>query len=129
MTTITNLVVALMIVTTGEEQVLAVPVQEISHEGGVYQSYSFEKETLWRKVNQTNFVFSAMINTPIPGVCHAPHCWAEISCDIDDLFGRPIAWFGVYAGENAYCEKHKDTVADEKSHRVSTDFMWVREDQ
>lgn len=114
MTTITNLVVALMIVTTGEEQVQAVPVQEIPHEGGVYQSYSFVKETLWRKVNQTNFVFSAMINTPIQDVCHAPHCCAEISCDINDLFGRPVVWFGVYAGENAYCEKHKYTKDDKK---------------
>lgn len=133
MTTITNLVVALMIVTTGEEQVLAVPVQEIPHEGGVYQSYSFEKETLWRKVNQTNFVFSAMINTPIQGVCHASHCWTEISCDIDDLFGRPIAWFGVHAGENVYCEKHKDTTDDRKTlvqiieEDPSCRFTWVRD--
>ena len=142
MTTITNLVVALMIVTTGEEQVRAVPVREIPHEGGVYETYSFERETLWRKVNQTNFVFSAMINTPIPGVCHAPNCWAEISCDIDALFGRPIAWFGVHAGANAYCEKHKDTMDDEELIRKREDpscrstwvgdrdgFIWVRGDQ
>lgn len=134
MTTITNMVVALMIVTTGEEQVLAMPVTEIPHEGGSYLSYTFERETLWRKVNQTNFVFSAMINTPIRGVCHAPDCWAEISCDIDDLFGRPIAWFGVHAGENAYCEKHKDTKDDAKTllqireEDPSCRSTWVRRD-
>lgn len=133
MTTITNLVVALMIVTTGEEQVRAVPVREIPHEGGVYETYSFERETLWRKVNQTNFVFSAMIHTPIQSVCHAPDCWAVISCDVDDLFGRPIAWFGVHAGENAYCEKHKDTKDDGKTlvqiieEDPSRRFTWVRD--
>lgn len=142
MTTITNLVVALMIVTTGEEQVRAVPVREIPHDCGVYEAFTGERETLWRKVNQTNFVFSTMIDTPIRGVCHAPDCRAEISCDIDDLFGRPITWFGVHAGENGYCEKHKDTKDDVEPHllknrRSSTrrpiwdriGSTWVRRDQ
>ena len=139
MTTITNLVVALMIVTTGEEQVLAVPVREIPHEGGVYESFTFECETLWRKVNQTNFVFSAMIDTPIRGVCHKPTCCAEISFDIDYLFGRPVAWFGVYTDANTYCEKHKDTMYDKesllkredpscRSTWVRNDSTWVRRD-
>ena len=130
MTTITNLVVALMIVTTGEEQVRAVPVREIPHEGGVYESFTFERETLWRKVNQTNFVFSAMIDTPIRGMCHKPTCYAEISFDIDYFFGRPVAWFGVYTDANTYCEKHKDTMDDEESllKRDSSCSTWVRND-
>ena len=58
MTVITNLVVALMIVTSGEEPVQA---RELLKSDGFLQSYG-KQETLYRKTTKTNFVYSADVN-------------------------------------------------------------------
>lgn len=127
MTTITNMVVALMIVTTGEEPVLAYPEIEIKKPapyGGlvmpcaddyiskalfdtVVVGPSNERETLYRKTCKTNFVYSAKIDTPICVMCPAPLCQRERKFTVEDLFGCQVQSFWVHCDANLYCEEHK----------------------
>ena len=106
MTTITNLVVALMIVTSGEEPVKAMPIQKTIENEWTVQTFG-TSETLYRKTCKTNFVYSAKINTPICVMCPAPLCQSERKFTIEDLFGCQVQSFWVHCDANPYCEKHK----------------------
>lgn len=120
MTVITNMVVALMIVTQGEEPVKAIPYTEppkIS-DGGIMLCNDWESylnkfawgdpETLYRKTCKTNFVYSADIDVgKIHGPCKKFGCDGMKQYTIDELFKCPI--FGIYFETpiEQYCEKHK----------------------
>lgn len=120
MTVITNLVVALMIVTQGEEPVKAIPYSESPNimDGGMMlcsdsQSYLNKwawgnPETLYRKTCETNFVYSTTI--PIGALrcqCEAFGCGGMHNCTFDELLGRRISSIFIEHDSPAYCEKHK----------------------
>lgn len=120
MTVITNMVVALMIVTQGEEPVKAIPYTEppkIS-DGGMMlcndmQSYLNkcawgDPETLYRKTCKTNFVFSANVDAGyIKGPCKKLGCDGIKQYTIDELFKCPIRGIYFETPIEQYCEKHK----------------------
>lgn len=118
MSIVTNIVVALMIVTHGEEPVKAIPYTEppkIS-DGGImlcndWQSYLNKSawgdpETLYRKTCRTNFVYSAKVMTPISSYCQSPGCDKLHYYTANELFMCPIA--GIYFETEipSYCEDH-----------------------
>ena len=104
MTVITNLVVALMIVTSGEEPVQA---RELLKSDGFLQSYG-KQETLYRKTTKTNFVYSADVNLygfRIP--CKfKPYCNGFHYFTIDELFGKSIYSIYFNYDEPIYCKEH-----------------------
>ena len=121
MTVITNIVVALMIVTQSEEPVKAIPLRdpipiiapEIMLTHAVEQQYiknlpSGDPETLYRKVCKTNFVYSTTI--PIRALrcqCEEFGCGGMHNCTFDELLGRRIRSISIEHDSQAYCEKHK----------------------
>lgn len=120
MTVITNMVVALMIVTQGEEPVKAIPYTEppkISDGSIMYcndlQSYLNkcawgDPETLYRKTCKTNFVYSADVNiSPVKGPCEMPGCDGVHQYTIDELFKCPIRGIYFETSIRQLCEKHK----------------------
>ena len=120
MTVITNIVVALMIVTQGEEPVKAIPYTEppkIS-DGGIMlcndlQSYLNkcawgDPETLYRKTCKTNFVYSTTIQTGRIGTVKCRHrpCGLFHAYQPCDLFGRDIEYIG-FRVDDWYCPRHQ----------------------
>lgn len=120
MTVITNIVVALMIVTQGEEPVKAIPYTEppkIS-DGGIMlcndlQSYLNkcawgDPETLYRKTCKTNFVYSTTIRTERIGTVKCRHrpCGLFHAYQPCDLFGCDIEYIG-FRVDDWYCPGHQ----------------------
>jgi len=120
MSVITNIVVALMIVTQGEEPVKAIPYTEppkIS-DGGIMlcndlQSYLNkcawgDPETLYRKTCKTNFVYSTTIQTGRIGTVKCRHrpCGLFHAYQPCDLFGRDIEYIG-FRVDDWYCPRHQ----------------------
>lgn len=111
MTTITNLVVALMIVTSGEEEVKArvATEQDNTSESAWVMSVVGPVETLYRKTCKTNFVYSA----GIPFECirawckHEPYCNKVKYFTIEELFGRRVELFGVEWDGPILCKDHE----------------------
>lgn len=107
MTTITNLVVALMIVTSGEEPVEAMPIQKTIENEWIVQSFG-TSETLYRKTCKTNFVYSTDINVDlIRTSCNLDWCMNEHRFTAEELFGKRIQHIFFYYDDPIYCEKHK----------------------
>lgn len=90
MTTITNLVVALMIVTQGEAPVKSCAriTDDAAH--GIWWD---KIETLWRKTTETNFVYSATIHTPLRYPCDVRGCSGHHDYTAAELFGCPVVEF------------------------------------
>lgn len=120
MTVITNIVVALMIVTQSEEPVKAIPYTEppkIS-DGGIMlcndlQSYLNkcawgDPETLYRKTCKTNFVYSTTIQTGRIGPVKCRHrpCGLFHAYQPCDLFGCDIEHIG-FRVDDWYCPRHQ----------------------
>lgn len=113
MTTITNLVVALMIVTSGEEPVRAIPYTPETRICGVDTQYlnpiaAGAPETLYRKTCKTNFVYSSTIHVDhIQARCkYQPYCHDLHTFTIEELFGCPVYQFFVEYDGPIYCDKH-----------------------
>lgn len=110
MTTITKLVVALMIVTSGEEKVKARVIDETLQppESVWVVNVSGPVETLYRKTCKTNYVYSADISVEcVSAFCHAPDCNNRKSFTIDELFGRRVMTFGVLWDDPIFCKEHE----------------------
>lgn len=126
MTVITNMVVALMIVTQGEEPVRAYPEIEVKRpesqylvpvgnhvSDSIFNSIvvvgpSDNVETLYRKTCKTNFVFSANVDVGcIKGPCKKLGCNEIKQYTIDELFKCPIRGIYFETPIDQYCEKHK----------------------
>ncbi len=126
MTVITNIVVALMIVTQGEEPVRAYPEIEVKRpespycvpvgnhvSDSIFNSIvlvrpSDNVETLYRKTCKTNFVYSADVNiSPVKGSCEMPGCDGVHQYTIDELFKCPIRGIYFETSIRYLCEKHK----------------------
>lgn len=126
MTVITNMVVALMIVTQGEEPVRAYPEIEVKRpelqycvpvgnhvSDSIFNSIvlvrpSDNVETLYRKTCKTNFVYSTTIpHRAMRCQCHYDGCSEMHTCTIDELFGRTVRAFAIEHDDPAYCERHK----------------------
>ena len=117
MTVITNIVVALMIVTQGEEPVQARPVE---WQWGSYMlcsstntfAYPYPTdgaiETLYRKTCKTNFVYSTTIQTGRIGTVKCRHrpCGLFHAYQPCDLFGRDIEYIG-FRVDDWYCPRHQ----------------------
>ena len=107
MTVITNLVVALMIVTSGEEPVQAKVVQHGDDGVWCWQNYG-DTETLYRKTTKTNFVYSADVNLygfRVP-CTFKPYCNGFHYFTIDELFGKSISSIYFNYDEPIYCKEH-----------------------
>ena len=126
MTVITNMVVALMIVTQGEEAVRAYPEIEVKRpesqycvpvgnhvSDSIFNSIvlvrpSDNVETLYRKTCKTNFVFSANVDVEhIKGSCKKLECYGIKQYTIDEFFKCPIRGIYFETPIEQYCEKHK----------------------
>ena len=107
MTVITNLVVALMIVTSGEEPVQAKAVQRGCDGVWSWNTYG-DTETLYRKTTKTNFVYSADVNLDrfrIP--CKfKPYCNGFHNFTIEELFGKSVYSIYFHYDDPIYCEEH-----------------------
>ena len=112
MTVITNLVVALMIVTSGDEPVKARVIHEPSQSPDsvwVVSEVGGPVETLYRKTCKTNYVYSADISVEcVSAFCHAPCCNNRKRFTIDELFGRRVMTFGVLWDDPIFCKKHEE---------------------
>lgn len=107
MTTITNLVVALMIVTSGEEPVKAMPIQTSCDDVWMVQSHG-QIETLYRKTCKTNFVYSANIAADSIRVpCKIDWCMEEHRFTSEELFGKHVQSISFYYDDPIYCETHR----------------------
>ena len=103
MTTITNLVVALMIVTSGEEKVKARVVNDSPPENEWIVSVCGPVETLYRKTCTTNFIYSADIHIErLSAWCHAPECNKRKQFTAEDVFGCDVETFGPI-----FCKEHE----------------------
>ena len=109
MTTITNLVVALMIVTSGEEKVKARVIDETPlPPESVFVNVGGPVETLYRKTCKTNYVYSADIPVEyVSAFCNAPYCNNRKSFTIDEIFGRRVMTFGVLWDDPIFCKEHE----------------------
>ena len=111
MTTITNLVVALMIVTSGEEEVKArvATEQDNTSEYAWVMSVVGPVETLYRKTCKTNFVYSAEV--PVESIrawCqHDPYCNKIKHFKIEEIFGRRVMKFGIEWDGPILCKDHE----------------------
>ena len=117
MTVITNLVVALMIVSSGEEPVQAMPVIDSGQDNGWSMNVIGGLETLYRKTTKTNFVYSAGIKTEwLERSCHHPGCDRRNPLSPQDLFGHDVAWIGFHFDYYWFCGKHCDVVSADDRH-------------
>ena len=108
MTVITNLVVALMIVSSGEEPVQAMPVIDAGQDNGWSMNVIGGMETLYRKTTKTNFVYSAGIKTEfLKAGCTDPCCNNSIQFSPQDMFGREVAYIGFFFHDFIRCDKHR----------------------
>lgn len=103
MTTITNLVVALMIVTQGEAPVkgCALVTDDVAH--GIWWD---KIETLYRKTAETNFVYSATIHTPLRYPCDVRGCRGHHDYTAAELFGCPVVKFYTATKVSPLCPAH-----------------------
>jgi hypothetical protein len=109
MTVITNLVVALMIVTNGMESVKARVVDDSPPENEWIVKVCGPVETLYRKTCKTNYVYSADIPVEcVSAFCHAPCCNNRKRFTIDELFGRRVMTFSVLWDDPIFCKKHEE---------------------
>lgn len=118
MTVITNMVVALMIVTQGEEPVKAIPYSDPPTLGQMMlcsgESYYLNRmafgnvETLYRKTCKTNFVYSTTIQTGRIGTVKCRHrpCDLFHAYQPCDLFGSDIEYIG-FRVDDWYCPRHQ----------------------
>lgn len=105
MTTITNLVVALMIVTSCEEPVKAREIHQSNDEVWFVQTYG-DVETLYRKTSKTNFVYSTDIDLGlIKAPCARKGCKNVRRLTAEELFGKPIRSIFFYYDDTTFCEK------------------------
>ena len=110
MTTITNLVVALMIVTSGEEKVKARVIDETPQppESVWVVNVSGPVETLYRKTCTTNFIYSADINVELlSAYCHVLGCNKRKQFTVKDIFGCPVESFFVRWDGPIFCKEHE----------------------
>ena len=109
MTVMTNLVVALMIVTNGMESVKARVVNDSPPENEWIVNVCGPVETLYRKTCTTNFVYSADVPVEcIRAFCQEPCCGNRKMFTIDELFGRRVMTFGVLWDGPIFCKKHEE---------------------
>jgi len=108
MTVITNLVVALMIVTNGMESVKARVVNDSLPENEWIAIVCGPVETLYRKTCTTNFIYSADINIErLSAWCHAPECNKRKQFTAEDVFGCDVETFGVRWNKPIFCKEHE----------------------
>ena len=110
MTTITNLVVALMIVTSGEEKVKARVIDETPQppESVWVVNVSGPVETLYRKTCKTNYVYSADIHIErLSAWCHVLGCDKKKQFTAEDVFGKEVKTFGVLWNDEIFCKEHE----------------------
>lgn len=117
MTAITNMVVALMIVTQAEEPVKALPLDwtvsnmqlcTMVEPMQVPTVATGSIETLYRKTFKTNFVYSCDVDqSRLKVPCDCLGCNDYHNFTIDELFGSPL--MGVYFSfpDKVYCKKHE----------------------
>lgn len=111
MTTITNLVVALMIVTSGDEEVMARVVTDHPQtpESQWVLGLVGPTEKLYRKTCKTNFVYSAEV--PVESIrawCqHDPYCNKIKHFKIEEIFGRRVMKFGIEWDGPILCKDHE----------------------
>ena len=109
MTVITNMVVALMIVTSGEEPIQAIPIKpEPDVQDGWMVNVFGSMETLYRRTCKTNFVYSTTIKTGRIGTVKCRHrpCGLFHAYQPCDLFGHDIDFIG-FRVDDWYCPAHK----------------------
>ena len=110
MSVITNMVVALMIVTQGEEPVKAIPCCDDPQTNGVWvwNAIVGETETLYRKTCKTNFVYSTTVPIrPLYCQCDEFGCSEMHHCTFEELLGRRVSALTIEHDTPAHCEKHK----------------------
>ena len=111
MTVITNLVVALMIVTSGEEPVKARVIHEPSQSLDsvwVVREVGGPVETLYRKTCKTNYVYSADIHIErLSAFCHVLGCDKKKQFTAEDVFGKEVKTFGVLWNDEIFCKEHE----------------------
>ena len=110
MTVTTNLVVALMIVTNGEEAVRARVINESPQppESVWVVNVSGPVETLYRKTCTTNYVYSADVHIErLSAWCHVPGCDKRKQFTAEDAFGHDVQRFGIRWDEPIYCKEHE----------------------
>jgi len=109
MTVITNLVVALMIVTNGMESVKARVVNDSPPENEWIVNVCGPIETLYRKTCTTNFIYSAEV--PVESIrawCqHDPYCNKIKHFKIEEIFGRRVMNFGIEWDGPILCKDHE----------------------
>lgn len=108
MTTITNIVVALMIVSGGEEPVMAMPCT--GHESGYLTIMSWgEPETLYRKTSKTNWVYATDIQAELlKGVCDERWCFGATAVKPADLVGSKVISIYFDVKKPLVCKEHAD---------------------
>ena len=112
MTVITNLVVALMIVTSGEEPVKAREIHEPSSQSPdsiwVMREVGGPVETLYRKTCKTNYVYSADIHIErLSAWCNVLGCDKRKQFTAGDVFGKELKMFGVLWNDEIFCKEHE----------------------
>ncbi len=108
MTVITNLVVALMIVTNGMESVKARVVDDSPPENEWIVKVCGPVETLYRKTCTTNFIYSADIPMEyLNAWCQELGCNERKWLTVDEVFGRDVMMFGVRWDGPIFCKKHE----------------------
>ena len=111
MTVITNLVVALMIVTSGDEPVKARAIHEPSRSPDsvwVVSEVGGPVETLYRKTCKTNYVYSADIHIErLSAWCHVLGCDKKKQFTAEDVFGKEVKTFGVLWNDEIFCKEHE----------------------
>lgn len=100
-----------MIVTSGEEPVLAMPIHSASDvkDGWMINAFG-SSETLYRKTNTTNFVYSTTIDVHHFGefFCAEWPCNATHTFKPHDLFGAKVEQIYFNLGDKYWrCPKHK----------------------
>ena len=111
--TITNVVVALMIVSGGEEPVLAVPCAR--HESRYPMLTAWEEpETLYRKTCKTNWVYATSIQVErLQGVCDERGCFGTTFMEPADLIGSKVHSVYFDVKKPLKCSQHAASAADE----------------
>ena len=108
MTTITNLVVALMIVTSGYDPVKASEVHQSNDDPWCVQTFG-TVETLYRKTCKTNFVYSTGIDIDkIKAPCVLERCKNVHRFTIDEIFGQRVNSIFFHYDYPILCEEDKN---------------------
>ena len=114
MTAITNVVVALMIVSGGEEAVRAVPVKELVCETTIPYLVNErvvadgKPETLYRKTCTTNWVYATDVPVRcIWDTCHEEGCGATCRVKPEGIIGSRLQSIFFELKEPLACDKHR----------------------